>query len=77
MRRMINDEFLGILIAFKGENEYVHSTNVLCEITEAYSDGSVEITFNAPIPGNPRICLRIGLDDIVRRALEMKGAETP
>ena len=62
------DEFVGKLLAFKGEDEYISETSVLLEITEV-TGGNVEIAFDAPLPGKPRIYLTLSLPELVAQAL--------
>lgn len=62
------DEFAARFMAFKGEDDYVPETTVLAEVTEVAGD-CVEIAFNAPIPGKPRIYLSLSLCELVARAV--------
>ena len=62
---MKTDEFVVRFIAFKGEDE-IAEKNVLTEITEI-EGGFVEVAFNAPIPGNPRIYLSIPFGELCAR----------
>ena len=62
----MNDEFVGRFMAFKGDDEYVEQKNVLLEITEL-AEGAVEIAFNAPLPGNPRIYICIPFAELCDR----------
>jgi len=62
----MNNRFVGQLLAFKGEDEYVSQTNVLLEITDI-ADGEVEIAFDAPIPGKPRFYLRVPFAELAAR----------
>ena len=63
------DEFAARFIAYKGDDEYVPATSILVEITEIV-DGNVELAFNAPIPGSPRIYLSVPLTDVVARSMK-------
>lgn len=64
----MTDEFAVTFMAIKGEEEYVPSTGILAEVTDVEGD-VVEIGFNAPIPGKPRMYLRVQLSEVVRRAV--------
>jgi hypothetical protein len=67
----MNDEFVGKVMAFKGDDEYIAQTNVLLEVTEV--DGpNVEVAFNFPpvVKGEPRVYVSIPLDELVRRVAE-------
>lgn len=65
----MNDEFAARFMAFKGDDEYIAATNVLAEVTEV-KDGAVEIAFDAPIPGKPRIYLSIPFADLCGRVAQ-------
>lgn len=67
----MNEEIAGKLTAFKGEDEYIPSTNVLVEVTDLTNTGDMELAFNAPTPGTPRIYLRISLPEIIQGALSI------
>jgi len=69
------DEFVGVFLAFKGEDEYIPATNVLLEVTEATKSGEVEIALNAPLPGTPRVYIRFRLADLASHALALVGNE--
>lgn len=62
------DQFVGSFLAFKGEEEYVPQREVLVELTDV-EKGMVELAFDAPIPGKPRMYLRVPLAEIVRRSM--------
>ncbi len=62
------DEFVAKFMAFKGEDEYVPETSVLIEVTDV-EDDNLEIAFNAPIPGKPRVYVRMSLCGLVARAV--------
>ena len=64
------DEFAAEIMAFKGDDEYIPRTSLLAEVTDVVN-GMVEVGFNAPLPGNPRIYLTLPLAELVRRS--MKG----
>lgn len=61
-----NDEFVGRLIAFKGDDDYIEATNVLLEVTEV-AEGSVEVAFNFPTKGKERIYVSIPIAELVAR----------
>jgi len=65
----MNTEFVGQFMAFKGSDEYAPERNILVEVTDTHAGGIVEIAFNAPIPGNPRIYLKLDLAEIIKRAV--------
>ena len=44
MSTMTSDEFVGRVIAFKGEDEYIGATNVLLEVTEVDGMGFIYLT---------------------------------
>jgi len=67
----MNEEIAGKLMAFKGEDEYIPNTNVLVEVTDLSNNGDIEIAFDAPIPGTPRIYLRVGLPEIIQSAMNI------
>lgn len=60
------DEFVGRFMAFKGEDEYVPETKVLMELTEV-SKGDVELAFDAPVPGKPRVYISVSLAELCDR----------
>lgn len=62
----MTDEFAARFTAYKNEDEYVPSTTILAEITEV-ENGCVEIAFNAPIPGKPRIYLSVPVGELMER----------
>ena len=62
----MNSEFVARFMSFKGEDEYIGETNLLLEITEV-EDGAVEIAFNAPIPGNPRMYVSFPFNELCER----------
>ena len=64
----MSHEFAAKFVAFKGEDEYISQTNVLVEVVEV-ANGSVELAFNTPIPGSPRIYLSVPLAEVVNRAM--------
>jgi len=64
----MQSEFVGSLIAFKGEDEVCTSTNILIEVTEVQG-AKVEVAFDAPIPGKPRIYVSFQLPDLVAHAM--------
>jgi translation initiation factor IF-1 len=68
----MNNEFACEFMAFKGEDDYVQSTNILVEVTDVTKDGLVEIAFNAPIPGKPRMYIKLDLGDLVTRAIKQE-----
>lgn len=69
-------EYFAVSIsAFRGEDEYVSATTCLAEVTEAYADGAVEIAFDAPLPGKPRLYITVRISDLTDSALAMKGAK--
>ncbi len=68
----MNNEFACKFMAFKGDDEYVPEKNVLVEITDIKDDGGVEIAFNAPFAGKPRIYLTIDIGELVSRAVRSK-----
>ncbi len=65
----MNNEFVCQFFAFKGEDEYVPAANVLVEVSDIPSPGVVEISFNAPIPGSPRMYLQLDLAEVIRRSV--------
>lgn len=67
MSKMTNDEFVGRLIAFRGDDEYIPASNVLLEITEV-ENGNVEVAFNMPVKGGARIYVSIPIAELVARA---------
>ena len=66
------DQFVGSFMAFKGEDEYCPQQDILVEITEIKSD-TVELAFDAPIPGKPRCYLSVSLADVIRQAMKDVG----
>ena len=64
----MSDQFVGRFMAFKGEDEYVPQEEIMVEITEV-EDGYVELAFDAPVPGKPRMYLSIPLAEVVRRSM--------
>jgi hypothetical protein len=64
----MSDQFIGRLMAFKGEDEYVPQTEIMVEVTEV-EDGHVELAFDVPGPGKPRIYLSVPLAEVVRRSM--------
>lgn len=64
----MSDEFVGRVMAFRGEDEIVDATNVLLEVTEV-ADGNVELAFNFPASGKPRIYVSFPVDAFVARAV--------
>lgn len=65
----MNDEFVGRLMAFKGDDEYVSQANVLLEVTEVDGD-MVEVAFNMPLPKSLRVYVSIPMAELVRRVAE-------
>lgn len=68
---MNDEEFVGKFLAFKGEDEYIGSTNVLMQVTD--TEGSeVELAFTAPLPGSPRFYVRFSLPVVVANVMPEK-----
>ena len=68
----MTNEFACQFMAFKGDDEYVDPQNVLVEVTDQPEAGIVELAFNAPIPGKPRIYLQLDLAEVIKRAVGEK-----
>ena len=62
------DQFVGRFLAFKGEDELCSQQEIMVEVTDVV-DGYVELAFNTPIPGKPRIYVSVPLAEIVRRSM--------
>lgn len=67
----MNNEFVGEFVAFKGEDEYVDKQNVLLEVVEVEGQ-NIELAFNAPIPGKPRVYIRFSLAELVAHCMPKK-----
>ena len=70
----MSDEFVGRLIAFRGDDEYIENTNILLEVTEVVG-GNVEIAFNMPLPKAPRIYVSFPVAELVARATKYHEPE--
>lgn len=64
-------QFVGSFLAFKADEEYVSETEILVELTEV-SGRKVELAFDPPITGKPRIYLRLDLAELLAHVMEQK-----
>lgn len=65
-------EILGSFVAFRNEgegDEYTPQKSVPIELTGREDCGEVEIAFNAPLPGKPRLYLKFKLHELVALAV--------
>lgn len=68
----MNDKFVGQVAAWRGEDEYIEPTEVLCEVIEIQGD-QAEIAFNLPVRNGPCIYLRISIQDVLALMLRERG----
>jgi hypothetical protein len=64
----MSDTFVGSIVAFRGEEDYITQQDVMVEITEV-KEGMVEMAFNFPASGKPRVYLSVPLAEVVRRSM--------
>ena len=65
------NQFVGRLLGFKGEDEYFDEAEVLVELTEV-NGPEIELAFDLPTPGKPRLYLNVSLVEVMAKALGEK-----
>lgn len=65
---MAASEFVGEFAAFKGDEDYIESQNILLEVVDV-TDDVVEIGFYAPMPGRPRCYIKLSLAELVKQSM--------
>lgn len=64
----MNDEFVAEITMYRGEDEYIPDSPILCCITDVDGD-NVQIGFDLPNKRNERIYITLPLAEVVRRVL--------
>jgi uncharacterized protein YfaP (DUF2135 family) len=65
-----DEEFAGKFMAFKDDDTLVDSTSVLMQLTDV--DGpEIELAFNAPLKGQPRIYVRFKLPELMAHLMSV------
>jgi len=65
------------MLAFRssGEGEECANGTVLIEVIDVLKSGQVELAFNVPLPGRPRIYLKVSLPEIIESMMQQHGKE--
>lgn len=73
----MRDQMVGELMAFRqsGEGDEIANCTVLVELTDVQKSGQIELAFTAPLPGKPRLYLKVSLPEIVESMMQQRGTE--
>lgn len=71
------EQMVGRFMAFRdsGNGDEVANDGVFVEVTDFSKSGEIELAFTAPLPGKPRIYLRVSLPEIIESAMQKNGSD--